>query len=84
MRDKRKEYPDDDGRTIADMNVEGMPWFDPRKKSGFVPEGVQRAELTPAQRRRVIWGALCAVGLVMLVFGVVFFLAILGMDLAWR
>lgn len=24
----KKEYPDDDGRVIADMNVAGMPWFD--------------------------------------------------------
>ena len=22
-----KRYEDDDGRTIADMNVEGMPWY---------------------------------------------------------
>lgn len=23
----RKEHPDDDGRVICDMNVEGMPWY---------------------------------------------------------
>ena len=28
----RKEYDDDDGRTIVDMNVEGMPWYDSRIK----------------------------------------------------
>lgn len=27
---KKKKYDDDDGRTIADMNVEGMPWYTPR------------------------------------------------------
>ncbi len=29
MRKKRKKElpPDDDGRTIAEMNVEGMPWY---------------------------------------------------------
>lgn len=26
---KRKKYDDDDGRTVADMNVEGMPWYNP-------------------------------------------------------
>ena len=28
----RKQYDDDDGRTIVDMNVEGMPWYDSRIK----------------------------------------------------
>jgi len=26
-RNTKKQYDDDDGRTIADMNVEGMPWY---------------------------------------------------------
>lgn len=29
---KKKKYDDDDGRTIADMNVEGMPWYTPKSK----------------------------------------------------
>ena len=30
---RKKELPDyDDGRTIADMNVEGMPWYRPASK----------------------------------------------------
>ncbi len=29
---KKKKRPDwDDGRTIANMNVDGMPWYDPRE-----------------------------------------------------
>ncbi|MBQ1771965.1 MAG: hypothetical protein II000_08495 [Clostridia bacterium] len=28
----RKQYDDDDGRTIVDMNVEGMPWYDSQIK----------------------------------------------------
>ena len=24
---KRRSDPEDDGRTIANMNVEGMPWY---------------------------------------------------------
>jgi hypothetical protein len=27
-----KRYDDDDGRTIADMNVEGMPWYQAEHK----------------------------------------------------
>ena len=26
---KKKKYADDDGRTIVNMNVEGMPWYNP-------------------------------------------------------
>ena len=29
----RKQYDDDDGRTIVDMNVEGMPWYDSQIKT---------------------------------------------------
>ena len=28
----QKQYDDDDGRTIANMNVEGMPWYDKQMK----------------------------------------------------
>jgi hypothetical protein len=27
MKRERKKYEDDDGRTIAKMNVDGMPWY---------------------------------------------------------
>ena len=26
---KKKHYDDDDGRTIVNMNVDGMPWYQP-------------------------------------------------------
>ena len=32
MAKKKKTKFVDDGRTIADMNVEGMPWYTPGKK----------------------------------------------------
>ena len=32
MARRPKEYDDDDGRTIADMNVEGMPWYQENRK----------------------------------------------------
>lgn len=32
MAKKPKQYDDDDGRTIASMNVEGMPWYDRQMK----------------------------------------------------
>lgn len=86
MARRDKHYDDDDGRTIADMNVEGMPWYDPSRKSAKPgqPGGNQtKLELTPSQRWRVILGCLSAVGVILLIFAVVYFIAIFGMDLAW-
>ena len=31
---KKKQYDDDDGRVIAPMNVDGMPWYDNSRKFG--------------------------------------------------
>ena len=43
MARKKKQYEDDDGRTIANMNVEGMPWYD--KEAKRVSRAQARAEL---------------------------------------
>lgn len=32
MARKPKQYEDDDGRTVIDMNVEGMPWYNSRMR----------------------------------------------------
>ena len=31
MPKKKKHYDDDDGRTIVNMNVDGLPWYQPNK-----------------------------------------------------
>ena len=28
---RKKQFDDDDGRTIVDMNVDSMPWYDRRR-----------------------------------------------------
>lgn len=33
MSRRRKQYDDDDGRVVAKMNVEGMPWYSPPQAS---------------------------------------------------
>ena len=61
---KKPELPEwDDGRTIADMNVDGMPWYSPKKR---LP-GKERKEtanrdevLTKEESRYYTWGALKA------------------------
>ena len=68
MHRKKRELPEgDDGRTIADMNVEGMPWYTP----GGTPsreERLRRSQNEPAmtkqESRYYTWGAIKAALLV--------------------
>ena len=63
----KKQYDDDDGRVIADMNVDGMPWYDrsqssdvakssrkdmPKEPSdGTNPDEVDYRSLSPAEKK---------------------------------
>ena len=78
---KHERDPEDDGKTIADMNVEGMPWYRP-PQSG-TPEGGERIELNSEEGRAAMWGALKAALLVAAVFVVGFFLFLLFCDNIW-
>ncbi len=78
-RDKR-EF-EDDGRVIADMNVEGMPWHRPEQT--FAPTSETKIQLTPEESRAAMWGALKAALLVAAIFGLAFFLFILFCDKIW-
>ena len=52
MPKKRKQYDDDDGRTVADMNVEGLPWYVQKREK--TPAGETPEELDPAQKRAAL------------------------------
>ena len=80
-RDRRAKLPEgDDGRTIVDMNVDGMPWF--RKREGEAqPRGDD--DLSPDQRRLYLWAAVRAALAVALIFGAVFALFIAFCDFVW-
>ena len=77
----RREAPEDDGRTIVPMNVEGMPWYLKR------PEGQESAgehtPMTKQELRAYTWAAVRAGLLVVLIFGLVFFLFIAFCDFIW-
>ena len=62
----------DDGHVVADMNVDGMPWYSPRKKNR--PESGQNM-LSEFETRIAMWGALKAALLVCAVFcaGIILF-----------
>lgn len=71
----------DDGRTIVNMNVEGMPWYDSRRDRP-VPD-MSGDPLTPQQRRAYRWAAVKAGLAVALIFGAVFGLFIAFCDFVW-
>ena len=79
-KDWRDRLPEgDDGRTIASMNVEGMPWYSPEKPgTPPVQDGKQPGDgLTRRQMRMYTASALKAGMLVTLVMclGIVLFVA---------
>lgn len=61
----KRVYDDDDGRTIADMNVEGMPWYQERRRD---EGGNEISPLSKDESRVAMWGALKAA---LLVVGVI-------------
>ncbi len=82
-KDKRRiEEPEDDGRTIANMNVDGMPWYTPpgpdvQEKNG---PGYQ---MSREERGAYIWAAVRSGLLILLVFAVVYFLFLLFCTQVW-
>jgi len=80
---KEKVIYVDDGRTIANMNVEGMPWYNPSKNtevpSNSAPEYTPNAKETLS----IMGGVLKAAMLVALVFVVVFAVFICFCYFVW-
>ena len=68
MTRKKPELPEgDDGRTIANMNVEGMPWYAPGRPASREEKKQETpgaAPLTKDESRYYTWGALKAALLV--------------------
>ena len=77
-RKKERYVEEDDGRSFANMNVEGMPWYRPPQegdaKKGDIPQ------LSPKEYKYFLWGVLKAALRVGLVFIAVFFLFIFILD----
>ena len=78
---ERDEF-EDDGRTIVNMNVEGMPWY---HRSMERPEntGKPGSPMTKAELRAYTWAAVKAGLLIVLIFGLVFGLFIAFCDFIW-
>ncbi len=79
----RTDQFEDDGRTIADMNVPGMPGYDRRLRREGKPPSDIRPQMTKEEQRLVTWAAIKAGLLIVLVFAVVFGLFIAFCDFVW-
>ena len=68
MTRKKRDLPEgDDGRTIAEMNVEGMPWYTPggqAARAGRNRKSPNDEPMTAKESRYYTWGALKAALLV--------------------
>ncbi len=82
---KPKVYDDDDGRTIANMNVEGMPWYDRAQRNKRIGGNSDvRQPMDRSQRNATILAVVLAALSIALVFGLGYFLVILLMDTLLR
>ena len=62
MAGKRRPYDDDDGRVIASMNVDGMPWYQRGQRfDNFKREQASDfSDLTREETREIVKGAMKA------------------------
>lgn len=56
-KDKPKEKFVDDGRTIVDMNVDGMPWYDGSKEPNRKADKRDKGKPTRRETFKMILGA---------------------------
>ncbi|MBQ4642064.1 MAG: hypothetical protein IJB47_05600 [Oscillospiraceae bacterium] len=75
-----KVYDDDDGRVIANMNLEGMPGYNPDRKER---KAAQELDLTREEKRAITGGALKAAFLVVGVIVGAYLLFILFCLFIW-
>lgn len=67
---RRKRPDDDDGTVIANMNVDGMPWFLKHTNGGKIKGSAY--EMSKEESRAYMKGALTASFIVVAFFGLVF------------
>ena len=83
MSRKKTPPPEDDGRTVANMNVEGMPWYTPSPRDDAPRQDVPCEPMSREDRRHYILGAVLAALAVAAVFGIAILLFITFCDFIW-
>ena len=100
MSKRKKEKFEDDGRVIAPMNVDGMPWYDHRKVKPKNSEGSaengeeeefdysslseEEKKIYRKETRRIIRGVLLYALPIVLAFVLVFGLVIFTLTRIWK
>ena len=84
MAKKRKTYDDDDGRVVANMNIDGMPWYirEHRSRNQRPSEGSD-LYLSKEEERALVWGSIKAGLLIAGIFILGAFLFILFCLYVW-
>jgi hypothetical protein len=90
MAARPKQYDDDDGRVICNMDVDGMPWHDKRirrekkEQQRVIAAGqTDREQMTKAEARQFTFHAILAGMLIALVFSAAWVLFILFCTQIW-
>ena len=85
MSKQRKLHDDDDGRVIASMNVDGMPWYQrsERLEQNKREQASDFSDLTKEETREIVKGALKASLLIAGVFILAMFVFILFCLYIW-
>ena len=86
MKNRKKQFEDDDGRVICSMSsVEGTAWQqqEPRPEGSYMENPGQGEPLTPSQARRFTFQAVLASLLIVSVFAVGWILFILFCTQIW-
>jgi hypothetical protein len=85
MANKLKQFDDDDGRVICNMDVEGMRWHDKRvrRESREARRVIQGDQMTKSEARQFTWYAVLAGLLIATVFSVTWVLFILFCTDIW-
>ena len=89
MARKKREPFVDDGRTLANMNVPGMPWHldGPKvslgKKNEVKEESLADMNLTKGERRAILKGVLMAILPIGMIFVIAYLLIFLFIHFVW-
>lgn len=86
MATKKREPFVDDGRTIANMNVPGMPWHLDGPKVPSVKsdsDALETIEVTKEERRAIIKAVMMTVIPIGCIFGIAYFVIFLLMHYVW-
>ncbi|MDF1519699.1 MAG: hypothetical protein P1P73_04385 [Brevefilum sp.] len=91
MAKEPRQFEDDDGRVICDMDVAGMPWYDRQvrrekrteRRAERQSRFYQGSQMTKSEARRYTWYAMLAGLTIALVFSAVLILFTLFSTQIW-